>query len=597
MSDKSNWVDLNAVKKPGFAEAYYETEFGIKVGSRRHSVSEDAPLSDEQKRIRIRNRLASVLDEQESVDPDDIDAVLWYRAEVQRLRREEAGFLWNDPSPAGGVLSHDNVVASRTGMRVSDDDWKCRKASSLKVDAHTEIIARKLEEAGVCVRSGKDLVMVGLVTGHEKAVGQYRQIRLLPSVAQSARREMRNALEFYLKAKGWLSGGHDGVRYAVVTAPERVPAFGPLKEVTAELARLISRWASMVREKYGVDVILRHMAVARGVRGDDDFVSYHRHADILYRQTRTLGVSERSEFYREANDFFPGSFHDCGKVRNVSEVVKYAFKSDDIVDASPAELKWLLDEGFGTRQVERMGGFRRFCSQVREDKEKFVRDPDGSGKIIKVQKGKVWRQSEVERDGEPLGARGSVGEGSKEPVARVLTTTCPCPIASPWLEPFVVIQNKGVGLVNEEAHTFEVMKIAARRIWDENGAPDPADALAVAAALTATIGRRKTPAPTEAPGDLTSSVHLGCVTVLGGAKRTTGQSSIPSDWPEIQSGKGPPNRKVAPLDRGISPIRIPIRAVSVAVAGDNPRVLPPRSPPRLPPWLPSRLPPRSGART
>lgn len=397
-----------------------------------------------------------------------------FQSAADAFLREEADTLWNNPVPAaGGIWTHNAVIAHRTGKEVDFQEWQCERERSALIEKQTEIIARKLEEAGVSAYSGNDIVMVGLVTGVELPVGKYRPIRMLPSVAQRERRNMRNAIEYYLKTTRY---GHFA-RYAVFTVPTPVPVFGPLKQVTSALARRISKWGSEVCPKYDIEVLFRGMEVTRKIRPGDTCYTYHRHANVLYCPTRRIRKSEWSAFLRETHEYFDGLWKDCGRLENVDEILKYAFKPDEIVAAGVEEVKWLYDETLKTRTAETLGSLRLFRRQSEAERVKFLRDPEGSGAIVKVTKSTRAVRSDDEKPVDTWDDELETGH--------LLTTTCPAPLATPWLEPFVLIQNRKAGLLREAAHDFEVMQIAARRVWDENGAPSPSVALAKASALIA----------------------------------------------------------------------------------------------------------------
>lgn len=475
-SPNVGWIDLRAVGTPGFAERYYRENFGIDVGAYRsapelepsygrHAVVVRAPSEE------IRRKRDVALWNAQRADPHLRPA---YRESANEFLREEADTLWNNPVPAaGGVWTHNAVIAHRTGKEVDFEQWQVERERSVKIEEQTEIIARKLEEAGVSAYSGNDIVMVGLVTGVELPVGKYRPIRMLPLIAQRERRNMRNALEYYLKTTRY---GHYA-RYAVFTAPQPVPVFGPLREVTAALTRRLSRWGSKICSKYDIEVLFRGVEATRKIRGVDTRHSYHRHANVIYCPTRRLSKKEWAEFLRETHEYFEGLWKDCGRLENIDEVLKYAFKPDEIVSASVEEVRWLYEETLKTRTAETLGSLRVFRREAEKERVKFLRDPEGSGAIVKVTKATRDRKDEerpVEFEYE-----------DEEPTAHLLTTTCPVPLATPWLEPFVVIQNRKAGLLREAAHDLEVMQIAARRVWDENGAPAPDVALAKASALAA----------------------------------------------------------------------------------------------------------------
>lgn len=152
-SGSVGWVDLNKVGTPGFAEEYYRKNFGVNVGAYRSApvrapapAFTSVPASSVSPVDEIRRRRDVALWNAQRADPE---ARQGYRDAADECLREEADTLWNNPFPAaGGIWSHNAVIAHRTGKEVDFEDWQVEREQSVKIEEQTEVIARKLEAAG-----------------------------------------------------------------------------------------------------------------------------------------------------------------------------------------------------------------------------------------------------------------------------------------------------------------------------------------------------------------------------------------------------------------------------------------------------------------
>lgn len=396
---------------------------------------------------------------------------------VRELNQVEAAAaeLWREddaPSSLAAAYSHNQIIALRTGKEADWEKWARAKARNAKLAEQTEKLAALLESEGIEAHRKSDVAMVGLVTGVEIRMGDYRPIRFLPLVAQRERRPMKAALEYFLSQKNRYG---KYTRYLVVSSGSAVPAFGEFKARHQKHTRDISRVASAADKEFGVEFLGRFTENTRKRRGSDELHSYNIHSNVLVCPRQKLTKQRWSEFLSWLHTEIPNvSIRDNGIIQSVEEIVKYMIKPDELTDITSSEAAWLYHQTLKARFMAPMGEFRAFIKQSAEQRIKYVRDPQNPKRLAPVEK-----EIRGTREDKPLTTT------PKTPEQHILGTTTPQPIATPWTEPYVIIQNTKEHRSASTRYRLEVMQTAARRLWDAAGAPTPEKALRLAdAALT-----------------------------------------------------------------------------------------------------------------
>jgi len=462
-------------------------------------------------------------------------------------------------------LSHDDVIQANTGWKLEPWEWAASEARRAVLQEQTEVIADLLEQAGVRVRQESDVVAISAVTGIVTPIQQWRPVRILPAVAARDRRPMLHALRY------WIERVHPRehyLRYGVVTAPEPVPAFGPLRDALQDLARTISKWAHEAGQRYGIKVhfrgteFTRRSAADRGMTDQypADTMLYHVHANLLYEPTRLLGERGWSEFLAWSRQYFGAHWHDAGRVGDVRELVKYVVKPAELTDGprplDPAEAKWLFESLFRLNLAQPMGGFRDFWKGLAEAGQKVVTVRAAGGKRVLRVTQKATRLDHSRRADSEEARKGV-------PANLILGVTLPMWSHTPWAEPMILVQRYQPGAVGEAAmerlREIDFERMYARQLWDESGAPDPRVALAVAKAWRER-GSRSTVTPFRAPSaEGAYRVHTSSLTVRpeGTGREAAGKTDPPDPPPDggqvvlLERPGGPP------IDLGAADIDIP----------------------------------------
>ena len=399
-------------------------------------------------------------------------------------------------------FTHEALVEINTGLSLDPAAWRDRCEAAETLHAQTEQLASLLEEAGIKAYQDADITAISAVTGKIDQLDSFRPIRFLPSVAARERRPHLNALRYFLESN---VPARRYTRYAVITYGEPIEAHGQLRDAIADLTRRISKWSHEIRKKYDIEVLYRGLEYTRKYRNEDDeYPTYHLHANVLYWPHRQLRAAEWSEFLSYTREKISSHWRDNGKIEDVREIVKYVIKPDDLKDIQSDEVKWLFEETFKTRVSTPMNSFKDFVSELEENRQKVVFVGKQGLKLVE----KARRLDHSKQEDRPT-------SGIK-PKNIILGVTLPQYRNSPWSEPVILVQNYEPDAVGEGAVEFRVrlkmLKEEARSNWDRAGAPDPAVALAVAEAWKS--GAENVEPIRQGAG--TYRVHTGSVIVRGG---------------------------------------------------------------------------------
>lgn len=324
--------------------------------------------------------------------------------------------------------------------------------------------------------SGADeWVREGLVTGLVETVIQNRDIRVLPLAAKRKRRDMLNALTYYLehKAKKDKNGRHY-CRYLVITEGVRTPFGSATPEKVKKFIRKISKWAAE-SNKLGVEVVFR------GIEMPVNEFGYHIHANLLVEPKGYLKDDGWSKYLQKLNDFFGTILKDNGRIEDPNELVKYVFKPEDvqefIVNHSDNlnRMEELFKLCWRTRLVAPMGNFREFFNRINDDKLKVL--VAGNGKAVTVPKFSVERFDIKEK----------VEHNKGENI--IASQSMPNYAFTRYAEPSIMRRKDWEG-ADAQTHAGQVryqaylqMQADALAAWYGNEAPDPQTAINEAYAL------------------------------------------------------------------------------------------------------------------
>lgn len=335
-------------------------------------------------------------------------------------------------------MDYADLLEAETGREGDPVKWLERSGRRDLLDRQSLEIADKLRLAGVDMFapvSSEPVTLIGDLTGsvEESNSTRFRHSLFIPSVAKRDRASQQKRLEAFLQAhpKGKYA------RYMVITNGVRIPWMVPdLREQVQAFHRSIGIWRRAVFERFLVDVLsrtsemtLRDLPVHVGKDG------VHLHANILYVAPKMTG-EQWSKFLSFTHQYFGARVQDCGRIRDLAEVVKYVTKPSvspaerakfpglvGMCDLSPERLAWLHAGTSGLHIFQPYGSFRRWCSDLTAQKQKLYRMR--SGRFVRVDM--------------PPGQRPDGSGGSRENI--LVGRTLPQPRFSAVYEPVSVVLN------------------------------------------------------------------------------------------------------------------------------------------------------------
>jgi len=362
-------------------------------------------------------------------------------------------------------LSFFDILAANTGWQQSPEQW--RKASSRyqALASQTKRIALALESLGIRARLESDNVIdLGEVTGEFQTTENYRAIRFLPLIAQRERRPILNALRYFHLHHAL--GKY--LRYAVVTFGVRVPVFGDLRQSIQAGQRAISRWAHEADRDWNVAVLFRGIEFTVNLDR-----SLHPHANILYAPRQILSKERWSEFLSWTKRRLGGViWKDCGRLEKPDEAIKYPFKPMELDILKRHDLAWLYHETKRLKLASPLRDFAEFRKELNKLGQKIVMvNHKGGARLCRLRKSS---RDNVERN--------KIDDQVQENL--ILCRSAPQFRFGPYAQAVIRILNYTTEpktiLGRRRLEQINIYRNESRKFWDENGAPSPEIAIAVA---------------------------------------------------------------------------------------------------------------------
>lgn len=322
--------------------------------------------------------------------------------------------------------------------------------------------------------------LVGLVTGESRSLEPYRDLRMLPLIAQRERRPLMNGLRYWLENCARCDRyGAPYARFVVVTAGQRVRYSEDLQQAIRRLQRKVSKWAKISADEWGVDLVFRGTEMTLSEDGA------HVHANLVTEPRGYLGEDDDGEdvwgqYLRAMHRHFGAWVKDNQRVGDVREIVKYVCKPTDLIrhvlNQSEARrlqrLEWLYDGLLKTRLVAFHGAAKELWRSLEERKLK----PGVVGERVRLIP--KYAPPEKSKDRKP-----DAGENV------ILCFGLASRTHTPWAEPSVLVlgrtDNPSSRIGQQRLEAIQSAADRALAAWQANDAPAPATAVAIARAWRA----------------------------------------------------------------------------------------------------------------
>lgn len=350
------------------------------------------------------------------------------------------------------VLDHELVLWHNSDVTIDATDFVERLLGDAQIAKQSELIAKKLEAAGFdpYLRSEDEVSMVGLISGTILPLSKYRNINVIPEIAQRNRLGLIHEFKLFLQEN---PKHRRYARYMVVTSGPRfpIPEFPErLKDFNARIGRYIQKC-----KKASIDVLL--VAVEFTI---DNERTVNLHANLITSPRKAFGRNGWMRWLDRTREHFGQTMiHDAGRVRDPKEIIKYVCKYSEIVTLGASDTAFIAQCLYKRQMVRPVGEFAVWRKALRRDGQK-VRYDYLRKSLVRCQVAKRRKRDDEPMDEEDvweeiaaasrevriaeLARSGKLRQrdGDREPVQnQILCRTLPQCRATLLAEPFVVVVN------------------------------------------------------------------------------------------------------------------------------------------------------------
>lgn len=347
------------------------------------------------------------------------------------------------------VRTHDEVLHNNALNRLAGIDFVERLLADAQIAKQSERIAYKLEKSGFNpYLSGENTIsMVGLISGAIFGLSKYRNVNIIPEVAQRNRQPLLQQFDLFLKENPKI---RRYARYMVVTSgprfhldqfPERLAAFNK------QLGRYFA-----ISTNAEIDVILCSIEFTV-----DEDRSINLHANIVSAPRKAFGPQGWSKWLDTTRSHFDGQMlHDAGRVKDTKEIIKYVCKYNEIAGLDGTSTAFIAETLHKKQMVRPLGHFREWRMKLKDNGQK-VRFDSKAKSLVRCQVSKRKPvpgsaeeiQADILADAEEaerqqrrvMAARYERGNEKEEIENQILCKTLPQSRAMLLAEPFVVVSN------------------------------------------------------------------------------------------------------------------------------------------------------------
>ena len=363
-----------------------------------------------------------------------------------------------------------DVFACNTGLPIPWDAWQEAQKRKQTLREQTNRIVELYKEVDINLEKDSNISLIGDVTGQHMQLQAFRNTVFLPTIAQRNRIPYLNNVTYYLENN---RHAQKFARYAVITSGHRC-SIDELQGRLRWFHRKLSKLIFELRSKYNIEVLVRVTEITVTEEEDGNW-SFHPHANVLYVPP-FLGEKWEKDVLPFIHGFMGTHWMDCGRIREIREVIKYCFKPDDILqflEACPDLRANLFDALFNQRMIECHGNFKLFKKGLDDEKFKCIRvrykrDGQTISRMEKVPK--FPKGAAPEKD-----ATGGVDNATEN---YVIGRVMPYAVFTQYAEPCSLVMNYNPdpqtdkGIENLEC-ILKPRHSEALEHWVMNGAPEP----------------------------------------------------------------------------------------------------------------------------
>lgn len=330
------------------------------------------------------------------------------------------------------------IVAKRSGEEIDEEAFQRKQQERKKLMDQSVSIADKLESVGVRAYGDSKLTIVGLISGIEEELIDFRNIVFIPAVAKRKRAAMLADLEYFVQR-------HRFARMWVMTSGTRV-TIPEVRERMLHTHRRISKLNhTAFMKNNGASIVFRssELGSMERIKGE---ATFHIHCHLIVYLRKKLTREQWSELLSRVRKWWKFHFKDAKQIQMAREACKYVVKPNDLEKLSRDELKALYEQLFKMHIVQALGPLK--------DQRKVTND--STMKLIREREGDKWKLKPIanwnrnERKKVPQ-------EGYSEPPRNnVVSTLLPAPYFTRAAEPIAIVLNRNTDDLKSKARIARI---------------------------------------------------------------------------------------------------------------------------------------------
>ena len=314
------------------------------------------------------------------------------------------------------------LCSQSSGDEISQEDFEKRHSDRMELVNQTEFIADQLLKEGINVRLEDSVYMVGVLSGKEIELKDYRNIKFLPVIAARKRAPMLKHLEHFMEENPYC-------RMWVLTSGPRT-TLSNVRETIKKFHRRLSKLASQkFLTERGIEVVFRSTELGE-IEIQEGQPTFHIHAHVIVNVKRRLKKAVWSDTLSRLKSYWKHHEKDAERILKVREACKYMVKPHDLKKLSSSQLVELMYATEGLHMVQPLRSLKEQIRDFHEKGLKLVRRKNPS-------EGKTWRAvrnwNRIPRSEEP--------SESKDGKSFVAAMIAPAPIVSHICEPVAIVMN------------------------------------------------------------------------------------------------------------------------------------------------------------
>ena len=273
------------------------------------------------------------------------------------------------------VGNYPRIAAELSGQIVDVDKWERGQAQNAKLLEQSHTIAKKMDgfsfyglgwkKVFKAYDHSQDLTLFGLNSEQFSKLPNFRNISIIPYVARKKRQKSMKQLEYFLQ-------NHPNCRMWTMTTGKRCT----LQDLPTRIAQLHAKFGRVNQQpfmkKVGAKFVFRATEFGEICKTETG-LSFHPHAHALLHLPKMIDRDAWSKLLCKIRTYFVYHSQDCGRVRNVNELVKYCVKPCDLEHLDALDLIKVHQVTTQKRLYEFLGDLRVQRSSLNQRNRRIIR--------------------------------------------------------------------------------------------------------------------------------------------------------------------------------------------------------------------------------